>query len=65
MKDERSTFLNPELCVCASSYLFCVCVPGVRLLWPGISKALETSYTRVLAQQLQDRGIMVNACCPG
>ena len=31
----------------------------------GISKALETSYTRVLAAQLQDKGIMVNACCPG
>jgi hypothetical protein len=31
----------------------------------GISKALETSYTRVLAKQLQDQGIMVNACCPG
>jgi hypothetical protein len=31
----------------------------------GISKALETSYTRVLATQLQDKGIMVNACCPG
>jgi hypothetical protein len=31
----------------------------------GISKALETSYTRVLAKQLQDEGIMVNACCPG
>jgi hypothetical protein len=34
-------------------------------LLPGISKALESSYTRVLAQQLKQDGIMVNACCPG
>ncbi|KIZ01219.1 Carbonyl reductase [NADPH] 1 [Monoraphidium neglectum] len=37
--------------------------------WPasmyGISKALETAYTRVLAKQLEGRGIMVNAVCPG
>ncbi|KAI8464174.1 MAG: short chain dehydrogenase/reductase [Monoraphidium minutum] len=37
--------------------------------WPnsmyGVSKALETAYTRVLALQLEGRGIMVNACCPG
>lgn len=31
----------------------------------GISKALETAYTRVLARQLADKGIMVNAVCPG
>jgi hypothetical protein len=35
------------------------------LLLPGISKALESSYTRVLAQKLKGDGIMVNACCPG
>ncbi|WIA39342.1 hypothetical protein OEZ86_005454 [Tetradesmus obliquus] len=37
--------------------------------WPssmyGISKALESSYTRVLAEQLKDAGVMVNCCCPG
>lgn len=37
--------------------------------WPGsmygVSKALETSYTRVLAAQLRDQSIAVNACCPG
>lgn len=32
---------------------------------PGISKALESSYSRVLAKELQDKGIMVNACHPG
>ena len=37
--------------------------------WPGsmygVSKLCETTYTRVLAQQCRDRGIAVNACCPG
>ncbi|KAF8064523.1 Cbr1 [Scenedesmus sp. PABB004] len=37
--------------------------------WPnsmyGVSKALESSYTRLLAKELAPRGIMVNACCPG
>jgi carbonyl reductase 1 len=31
----------------------------------GVSKALESAYTRVLAAQLAGRGIAVNACCPG
>lgn len=31
----------------------------------GVSKLCETTYTRVLAQQLQSAGVMVNACCPG
>ncbi len=31
----------------------------------GVSKLLETSYTRVLAEQLKSAGVMVNACCPG
>lgn len=66
VKRERLTFLNPEL------YVACITLcSGRACVWPapvvatGISKALETSYTRVLAQQLQDRCIMVNACCPG
>lgn len=37
--------------------------------WPksmyGVSKLCETSYTRVLAEQLKPAGVMVNACCPG
>ncbi|KAL0028741.1 hypothetical protein WJX79_003751 [Trebouxia sp. C0005] len=37
--------------------------------WPksmyGVSKLLETSYTRILAEQLKSAGVMVNACCPG
>jgi carbonyl reductase 1 len=37
--------------------------------WPssmyGVSKLLESSYTRVLAEQLRGRNIMVNALCPG
>lgn len=37
--------------------------------WPksmyGISKLCETTYTRVLAEQLKAKGVMVNACCPG
>ena len=31
----------------------------------GVSKLLETSYTRILAEQLKSAGVMVNACCPG
>ncbi len=27
--------------------------------------AFETSYTRILAEQLKSAGVMVNACCPG
>jgi NAD(P)-dependent dehydrogenase (short-subunit alcohol dehydrogenase family) len=30
-----------------------------------MSKACEAAYTRVLAAELKDRGVMVNACCPG
>lgn len=37
--------------------------------WPssmyGVSKACEAAYTRVLAEELKDKKIMVNACCPG
>ncbi len=37
--------------------------------WPrsmyGVSKLCEATYTRVLAHQLESRGIMVNAVCPG
>lgn len=37
--------------------------------WPksmyGVSKLFETSYTRILAEQLKSAGVMVNACCPG
>lgn len=37
--------------------------------WPssmyGMSKAVEAAYTRVLAEELQEKGVMVNACCPG
>lgn len=31
----------------------------------GVSKLCETSYTRILAEQLKPAGVMVNACCPG
>lgn len=31
----------------------------------GISKLLLSMYTRALAGELEPRGIMVNACCPG
>ena len=31
----------------------------------GMSKACEAAYTRVLAAELKDKGIMVNAMCPG
>lgn len=31
----------------------------------GVSKLCETAYTRVLAEQLNSKGVMVNACCPG
>lgn len=31
----------------------------------GVSKLFETSYTRILAEQLESAGVMVNACCPG
>lgn len=34
-------------------------------LYAGISKCLENSYTRLLAEQMKESGIMVNACCPG
>ena len=37
--------------------------------WPGsmygVSKLLESTYSRVLAQRLAPQGIDVNACCPG
>ncbi len=37
--------------------------------WPqsmyGVSKLCEATYTRVLAEQLRQRNISVNACCPG
>lgn len=37
--------------------------------WPkqmyGVSKCLEVAFTRVLAAQLESRGVRVNACCPG
>ena len=31
----------------------------------GVSKLCETTYTRILAQQLRQRHITVSACCPG
>lgn len=37
--------------------------------WPssmyGVSKLCEATYTRVLAQQCQQKGVSVYACCPG
>ena len=37
--------------------------------WPesmyGVSKLLLSMYTRVEAESLSSRSIMVNACCPG
>ena len=37
--------------------------------WPssmyGISKLLLSMYTRIEAKEMEGRGIMVNACCPG
>lgn len=37
--------------------------------WPGsmygVSKLCEATYTKVLAQQCQEKGISVYACCPG
>ena len=37
--------------------------------WPssmyGISKLLLSMYTRIEAREMEGRGIMVNACCPG
>ena len=37
--------------------------------WPGsmygVSKLCEATYTRVLAEQCQSKGISVYACCPG
>jgi NAD(P)-dependent dehydrogenase (short-subunit alcohol dehydrogenase family) len=31
----------------------------------GVSKLCEATYSRVLAQQLKERGVSVYACCPG
>lgn len=31
----------------------------------GVSKLCESTYTRILAEQLQQRHITVSACCPG
>lgn len=31
----------------------------------GMSKLCEATYTRILAEQLQAKGISANACCPG
>jgi len=31
----------------------------------GTSKLCEIAYTLQLARQLRERGVMVNACCPG
>ena len=31
----------------------------------GVSKLCEATYTRVLAEQLKERGIAAYACCPG
>ena len=37
--------------------------------WPGsmygVSKLLESTYSKVLAERLAPQGIDVNACCPG
>ena len=37
--------------------------------WPrmmyGVSKTLESAWSRILAQRLKHQGIDVNACCPG
>ena len=31
----------------------------------GVSKLCESTYSRILAKELQPRHIMVSACCPG
>ena len=31
----------------------------------GMSKLCQATYTRILGQQLQSKGISANACCPG
>ena len=31
----------------------------------GVSKLLESTYSRLLAERLAPQGIDVNACCPG
>jgi short-subunit dehydrogenase len=58
--EEGKTCLPSAPDCCAAALL-----APLLLLLPGISKALESSYTRVLAEQLNESGIMVNCCCPG
>lgn len=43
---------------CCDAFIMCTCRYGV-------SKLCCSSYSRVLAKQLEPQGVMVNACCPG
>jgi len=64
------TLTTPEITAMANGFITDV-EAGVHAQrgWPGstygASKGFVSAYTRVLARELQPRGVLVNCCCPG